>query len=155
LAAGFSATLRSLYAGNVPGASDELQRFRSGRVERACEQSCCVALLAEDGLDGTRGLGVAGGVRHALQLLVTADLEVLEGIRKRDELSRRIGVSLEERAPVQRAKPHRRVLQRRRVAAQLRKARLDDLGMLSRLREAVVEYRLQLAVLHEFRCALE
>src|SRR4051794_13786276 len=57
------------------------------------------ALLAEDALRERHRLLVARPLGDALQLLVAADLQVLERERERGELARRVRVRLEERAP--------------------------------------------------------
>jgi hypothetical protein len=98
---------------------------------------------------------VTGGGGDARQLLVAPDLEVLEGVRERDELPGRVGMPLEERAPVERAESHGCVLQRRRVAAERIEPGLNELGVLARLGEVVGKRRFELSVMDEARCALQ
>src|SRR5207249_2702535 len=71
------------------------------------------------------------------ELLVAADLEVLEGTREGGQLAGRVRVALEEGAPVQRTEPHRSVLQRGGVAAEGFEPRLDRLRVLARLVEVL------------------
>src|SRR5919204_3099548 len=98
--------------------ADRRERGSCRLVESACDSPGSVSFLREDALDGLDRLLVFHLPRDALQLLVAADLEVLESVRETGELARRIRVSLEERTPVKRAETKRCILQRRRIAAE-------------------------------------
>src|SRR5205823_10267421 len=113
------------------------------------------SLLLEDPLDDSNRLLVAGAVGDQLQLLVAADLEVLEGERERRELAGRVRMALEEGAPVERAQAKRCVLQRRRVASERVEAVLDQLGVVARLVEVLGEEVRERRVADDLRRALE
>src|SRR5207237_1801009 len=91
----------------------------------------------------------------ALQQLVRADLEVLEREGERSELAGSVGVPLEEGAPVERAEPHERILERARVAAERVQPFLDELGVVASLVEMLGEDARELRVLDDLRPALE
>jgi hypothetical protein len=95
-----------------------LQRRRHCLVEGARDAVRSLPLLRQDAPDEGDRLLVARPLGHTAQLLVAADLQVLERASERGELPGRVRMGLEERAPVEGAEPERRVLQRRRVAAQ-------------------------------------
>src|SRR3954452_6854564 len=88
-----------------------LQRRFDGVVEVRRNRGAGRALLAEDPLGDPDGLLVAGALRDALQLLVRAHLEELHGVGEAGELRGRVGLRLEEGAPVERPQPQRGVLQ--------------------------------------------
>src|SRR5581483_6679277 len=95
-------------------------------------------LLEEDALGERGGVVVSRALGDAAKLLVTADLEVLERVRERRQLARRVWMSLEERCPVDRTEAQRSVLQRRDVAAERLEPRRHEHRMLARLREVLV-----------------
>ena len=80
---------------------------------------------------------------------------MLERIGEGRQLAGRVGVALEERAPVERAEPHGGVLERRGVVVEAPQARLHELGVLARLGEMVREDVLQLGIVDELRRTLE
>src|SRR3954454_16848839 len=88
-----------------------------GDDPRARDRVGRCGLVDQDALDDADGLRVAGPARHPQQLLVTADLQVLEGVGERGELAGRVRVGVEEHAPVEAAEPHGRVLEPRRAVA--------------------------------------
>jgi hypothetical protein len=49
--------------------------------------------LLEDVVDDPYGVVVPGPLRDAFELLVAGDLEMLERVRERRELSRRVGLA--------------------------------------------------------------
>src|SRR5690242_20213438 len=79
---------------------------------------------------------VSGPLRYAPQLLVGRDLEMLEREGEARKLHRRVRLNCKERAPVDRAKAHRDVLQQVLARATCLEARRDSL--LLRLRLLVV-----------------
>src|SRR5919204_5466238 len=121
--------MRRLEHGSSLGArhAEWRERGRHGFVERSCDPPSGLPLLRQNVLDGIDRPRVVDLLRDALQLFVAADLEVLERVRKTRELAGRIGMSLEEGGPVQRAESKRSILQRRRISAQSVEAFLDQL----------------------------
>jgi hypothetical protein len=61
---------------------------------------------------------VPGTLGDALELLVGADLKVLEGVGEGGQLARRVGVALEERTPIERAEAQAGILELAGLAAQ-------------------------------------
>src|SRR5205085_4636119 len=97
-----------------PGADTLLvQRGVERLVEQGADALRGGVLLGEDPARDLVGLGIAGPGRNSPQQLVAADLEVLEGECEGRKLGRRVGLSLEEHAPVERAEPERRILELR------------------------------------------
>src|SRR5205823_8311874 len=87
-----------------------LQRRGQGLVERAGDAVRRLALLRQDPLDERGRLVFARALRQTAELLVATDLQVLERTRERGELPGCVRMGLEERAPVQRPEPKRRIL---------------------------------------------
>src|SRR5918912_4193840 len=132
-----------------------LERRPHGLVEGAGDAVRRLALLRQDPLDERGRLLVARALGHPSQLLVAADLQMLEGAREPGELPRRVRMGLEERAPIQRAEPERSVLHGRRIAAERVQACLDRLRVVACLVEVLrVDARERRAV-GELRPALE
>src|SRR5204863_7278662 len=111
--------------------------------------------LREGPLRHLGGPLVGGPFRDTPQLLVPADLEVLERVRERGELAGRVGMALEERAPVERAEAERCVLQRGRIAAERVQTLLQELRMVARLGEMLGIDRSELRVARQLRAAFE
>src|SRR5439155_18756911 len=124
----------------LPGSGDAegVERGSDGLAEGAGEAVGGLALLLEDPLGRLRALLVTGQPCYPLQLLVDADLEVLERAYEGGELARCVRLPAEERGPVESAEPQRRVLERRRVAAERVEALLDQLRVISGLGEMVL-----------------
>ena len=71
---------------------------------------------------------------------------MLERERERRELPRRVRVRLEEGPPAERARPHRRILHRGRVAAERIEPLLDEPLMAARLLEVLPVRRRELGI---------
>src|SRR5438477_12467705 len=97
--------------------ADGLQRRLDRPAERVGDAEGGFALLLQDPLYDCDGLPVADAFCYELELLVAADLEMLERAGEGGELPGRVGVAAEERYPVERPQAERGVLQRRRIAA--------------------------------------
>src|SRR3954462_9372292 len=118
----------------------------AGRLQRRLDRAVPLrrylarrrALLDEDRLDRAHDVGVVRPSRHPQQLLVAADLEELERVRERGGPARRVRLRGEEPAPVQRAEPHGRVLDRVGRAAVGLEQRVDQLLVLARLAKVLV-----------------
>src|SRR5215210_7160625 len=102
---------------SLPGHAYLVKRRVHGAVEVALQLVRRVLLVGPNPLGRPRRFLVADPFRHALQLLVRGDFEMLERIGEARELPGRVRVRLEEHPPVQRSRAHGRVLQGRRVAS--------------------------------------
>src|SRR5690348_11644155 len=120
------------------GDAGRLQRGLDRAVELRRDLARRRALLDQDRLDRTDDVGVVRPLRDPQQLLVAADLEVLERVREGGELARGVRLGGEEPAPVERAEAHRGVLDRVRRAAVRLEQRVDELRVLARLAEVLV-----------------
>src|SRR5205085_8520904 len=115
-----------------------LERGVDRVVERLGNPLRSSPLVLEDPPDERRGLVVLRALRYALQLFIAADLQVLEGPREGGELPGRAGMAAEEGRPVKPAEPQRGVLEPGRIAAEGVQPSLDQLGMVTGLREVLL-----------------
>src|SRR5215208_4835566 len=77
----------------ISGSGGDAQRLQGGvelAVEAVPEGLRSMALLGQDGLRRAGGRLVAGALGHAPQLLVGADLQVLEGVGEPGEFRGRV-----------------------------------------------------------------
>src|SRR4051794_21775764 len=135
-AASIPASTASILGSSTPGRLCE--RGVQRRVPAGRDRLRRVALLLEDRLDRLDRVLVAGAAGDPPQLLVAADLQVLERVGERGELAPRVRLQAEEHAPVQAAHVHRRVLELRRAGVVGLEALLDDPRVLARLLQVLL-----------------
>src|SRR5204863_4052736 len=99
------------------GGEDLGERGLKGLVPTSGDLFGGESLLAQDPVDGPRRLVVLSTLGHSLQLLIAADLQVLERVREPGQLGRGVRLGLEEGTPVERSETHAGVLQEGRRAA--------------------------------------
>src|SRR5207248_9933220 len=116
-----------------------LQARLDRAVERARDLPRSDAFLARDRFRQLGRRRIPGTLGHPLQELVAGDLQMLEREGEPGQLAGRVGLSLEERAPVERAEPHGGVLDARGRSVQGLEALRNALLMYARLLQVLLE----------------